>query len=710
MALSTACKDMKVKYFALILLGIVASAAIPARAFDRAAARDSVALVLEKATTTPDSIRELLNLFDLTTDKIERYNLLESLYKTAAGARDTATMLEAIKFEANINRANGLSQDDLLQRLEAFNPSPAVKEVRLFVRMLAFEHNLDIDEQQNLTKTISSLIQSHSQNPPTDNYERLERLFRLCTYMGKATRGDMLQEYVLKADSVAETISLPVGAVRSLIYTRSAPILTNTGASAHAVRIDKKELNLIDSLARSYEERGRLFRDMSVGKYTCYRRMLANYKVLSDAEIHQYYNAILDLVKNNSNIAEDFNHNPRTRITYLMATRQYAQAIPLIYEAIELPSNKDYMLYLYNAMMEAAEHTGNVQAQYSAAINLNKQYRLQLEKRDKSRYRELQIIYMVNELRDHTNNLESEQLRSSIRTNIIIISATAAVVILLIVILLILRHRNKQSRKMAAQLRRAVEDMQHERKELLETKADLMAARDKVASADRLKTDFINNMSHEVKAPLAAITEYTQLIVDCIPDDKRPYLDKFGHIIEQNTAMVLTIMNDVLDSASLENGNMSITREPTSVQNMCQLALANVFEDGKISKKGLKILFNTTGEPDLNITTDPQRATQVLINLLKNAEKFTQDGSVTLDYAVDRQAGELTFIVTDTGIGIPRSMTEEIFERFRQLDTSAHGCGLGLYISRRIADLLGGTITVDSTYGKGARFLFTLPL
>ena len=115
-------------------------------------------------------------------------------------------------------------------------------------------------------------------------------------------------------------------------------------------------------------------------------------------------------------------------------------------------------------------------------------------------------------------------------------------------------------------------------------------------------------------------------------------------------------------------------------------------------------------QSDSIITTDPQRVEQVLINLLSNAAKFTDEGSVSLSYAFDAEHKHITFAVADTGIGIPAGKETVIFERFEKLDSHTQGSGLGLYISSLLARLLGGEIRVDTAYTDGARFLFTIPV
>lgn len=112
----------------------------------------------------------------------------------------------------------------------------------------------------------------------------------------------------------------------------------------------------------------------------------------------------------------------------------------------------------------------------------------------------------------------------------------------------------------------------------------------------------------------------------------------------------------------------------------------------------------------MSVNTDKLRASQIFMNLLGNAQKFTEKGSITIDYDVNNEAGTVDVSVTDTGIGIPNGLEEMIFSRFYQVDSSVQGVGLGLFIVRRIAELIGATVRVDASYRSGARFVVTLPL
>ena len=398
----------------------------------------------------------------------------------------------------------------------------------------------------------------------------------------------------------------------------------------------------------------------------------------------------------------------RSNIFYYLATERYAQAVEAIKRQIDNPANKDYRFYYLNALVDAAEKIGDKQTQLDAAVELNQLLRNEIRRKAAERYRELEIIYDVNALKEANAAAATAHEESKIRAERIFAIGLAVAVVTLLILLVLLIRKNRKVKRMALKQAHTSERLRKERNELRQTQEELIAARDEAKSADKLKTDFINNMSHEVKTPLAAIVEYSKLIVDCVPEDKTNYLQRFANIIDLNSKLIITLLNDVLDIASLEHGTMNIDYKPSNVYDMCAFALDNLFENEGRTSKGVEVVFNTEKRPDVVVVTDPQRVGQVLLNLLSNADKFTDRGRISLDFDYDSEHERLTFIVTDTGIGVPASQSEAIFSRFRKLDNTSPGCGLGLYISRLLAKLLDGDITLDTSYHGGARFIFSI--
>lgn len=233
---------------------------------------------------------------------------------------------------------------------------------------------------------------------------------------------------------------------------------------------------------------------------------------------------------------------------------------------------------------------------------------------------------------------------------------------------------------------------------------ELLVAKEKAEESNRLKTAFLANMSHEIRTPLNAIVGFSSVLVsdDSSPAEKAQYCD----IIQENSDLLLHLINDILDISRMESGKIKFVWEECDVVELCQTALSTA-EYGR--KTSALFLFETP-VASLVIKTDAQRLKQVLINLLSNAAKFTPSGSIKLAIAIDKQHQQLELSVSDTGCGIPSDKSDRVFERFEKLNEYSQGTGLGLAISRLIVENLGGKIWVDKDYTEGARFVFTHPL
>lgn len=222
-------------------------------------------------------------------------------------------------------------------------------------------------------------------------------------------------------------------------------------------------------------------------------------------------------------------------------------------------------------------------------------------------------------------------------------------------------------------------------------------------NATRAKSIFLSNMSHEIRTPLNALSGFSALLTEEGLDDstRRQCTD----IIQQNSELLLKLINDVIDLSSLEFGKMQFSIAEHDAVATCRNVTDTV---GKVKQTQAELLFETSLE-ELYIETDDSRLQQVLINLLINATKFTPDGSITLK--LEKQSEKMAlFSVTDTGCGIPKEKQASIFQRFEKLDENAQGSGLGLSICQLIIEHIGGKIWIDPDYTGGSRFVFTHPI
>ncbi|MBV8452374.1 MAG: response regulator, partial [Deltaproteobacteria bacterium] len=249
----------------------------------------------------------------------------------------------------------------------------------------------------------------------------------------------------------------------------------------------------------------------------------------------------------------------------------------------------------------------------------------------------------------------------------------------------------------------------HDITELKRTEADLVQAREAALAASRAKSEFLSSMSHEIRTPMNAVLGMADLLADTeLSSEQRRYLD----IMVANGNALLELINSILDLAKIEAGRMWIEKTDFDLTDLIEKTISTF--GIRAHGKGLELAARIEpGVPD-HLTGDPLRLRQVLINLLGNPVKFTELGQIILEVAKapgpDRP-GALMFTVTDTGIGIPQDKLEQIFSSFAQADSSTTrkygGSGLGLAIAKRLTELMGGQITVESELGKGSKFSFT---
>lgn len=240
-------------------------------------------------------------------------------------------------------------------------------------------------------------------------------------------------------------------------------------------------------------------------------------------------------------------------------------------------------------------------------------------------------------------------------------------------------------------------------RKLLFSREELQKAKRLAEESVRNKSVFLSNMSHEIKTPLNALAGFSEiLITPGIDDEVRA---QCNDVIRLNSDLLLHLVNDVVDVSCLDVANMRFSVVLHEVVALCR----NVVEMLRnIKQTSAEMIFETELSA-LEMETDPCRLQQVLINLLVNATKFTKEGYITLTLRIN-EVGVPEFMVTDTGCGIPLENQEAVFGRFEKLNEGIQGTGLGLSICKLIINRMGGDIRVDSTYSKGARFIFTHPL
>ena len=256
-----------------------------------------------------------------------------------------------------------------------------------------------------------------------------------------------------------------------------------------------------------------------------------------------------------------------------------------------------------------------------------------------------------------------------------------------------------------------VQDLERQKHEILSVQDALAASARELEQANEYKSEFLANMSHELRTPLNSSLILSRLLMDNKDGNLTPDQVRYASTIYSSNSDLLDLINDILDLSRVEAGHIDLELEPVQLDQILE-PLERTFAP-MTEEKSLTLRFECTPGAPERLVTDLQRVQQILKNLLSNALKFTDTGSITLRVS-DAGEGQIRFDVEDTGIGIPEDQQEQVFHAFRQADGTTRrkygGSGLGLSISREFAALLGGKISVASAPGQGSTFTLTMPL
>jgi PAS domain S-box-containing protein len=271
-----------------------------------------------------------------------------------------------------------------------------------------------------------------------------------------------------------------------------------------------------------------------------------------------------------------------------------------------------------------------------------------------------------------------------------------------------LLFQNEEKGKRADELIIANKELAFQNAEKEKRAIELIIAKEKAEESDRLKSAFLTNMSHEIRTPMNGILVFAELLKEpnLSSDDQQDFIQT----IQISGERMLDTINSIVDISKIESGLMKVDIKETNINDKIEFAYK--FFKPEVEIKGLQLLFkNGLPTKEAIIKTDNEKVYGMLINLIKNAIKFTNAGSIKFGY--EKKGEYLEFFVKDSGIGIPENQKEMIFERFRQGSESFNrgyeGSGLGLSIAKSYVEMLGGKIWVESEEGKGSIFYFTIP-
>lgn len=252
-------------------------------------------------------------------------------------------------------------------------------------------------------------------------------------------------------------------------------------------------------------------------------------------------------------------------------------------------------------------------------------------------------------------------------------------------------------------------ELREEVKRRAQIQKELVAAKEKAEESDKLKSAFLANMSHEIRTPMNGILGFANILREAESEEE---LDEFIDAIVKSGEHLLNLINDIIDLSKIEAGILKIEKSDFEINRLTKEIYDMFSVENNVVSKGIKLSYkNGLPDEDCMINTDRTRLKQIMINLVNNACKYTDQGSIEFWYTVEDK--DLIFYVRDTGIGIKEELQEFIFDRFMQASTSRttgrESTGLGLAITKTYLNLMGGNIAVKSELGVGSEFSFILP-
>lgn len=693
----------------ILLLAITIPARPSLSSERRAELTDSLYKALPAAKSAGTRLKILYDIFDLapadsvtqTGERVLDAALKSANYSAAMDMYRRLTSFNSSRDTARVSR--------YLRQIEEIPESPERAATICFMYICATTGKARYATETDRHRRIYELMKRYKSTADHDSniYDRIVLLSALCIYMDATLPNEMLADYLTQLDNLIHRMPYRLAGLENKFYIDAAMSYTFNEQPSRAVAADRQLLDVIDRLDLDNIEQGRIYRSYDKHRYTVYRRMLSNFSALSDDEVEDIYEKINEISKHNDEVARDMISRPSVEAYYLLARHRNAEAIPLLIASYNAERQNGTKRRLLRLIVQAANAIGDHKTLSTYGSIYTKVLEETLRERTLARGKELSTLLGLPKTISEDNPDNSEDDSETTVSNSLLYTVFGIISIIIVgaVIFFIVLYR--RARNLSKKVQQTNDMLSSERDNLRRIQASLIEARDEARKANRHKSDFISNMTHEVSTPLNAIVEYAHLIVDNVSSERCQYLDRFARTIDVSADLLRTLINDVLEVNNLESGTLIVQRATVPVNTICMAAL----ESARLyAKPEVDLRWANENEPTHVIYTDARRVEQVLVNLLSNGLKFTEKGFVELACHVDTENGTTTFTVTDSGIGVPVGKEQLIFERFEKLSPMTQGNGLGLSICKMIAVQLKGKIYVDTTYeGDGSRFVFTIP-
>jgi signal transduction histidine kinase len=662
-------------YILLSLWGIYASLA------SISVTRDSLLNIALHSTESSRQIMAYRNLADLYFEKPGEVGYLYKMYRAAKEAHDRKNMFDALT-DLSYNYVKTFQFDSVAYYMNIIKQEGSVEETipyLSYLRMRQFE--VRVRSNQGAQAIAEELAVMNDENTDKNNiYIQIEQAYTTGCALFNEDKPRDSYPFLKQAYDLSTRLSSGRGyATRTFILWNYANSLNYQNKGEEFIECIERLLQQYKDYYEQYCARQRPFYNIDVRYLQCYTAMFMAIDKLPEDKIDYYFRLINEMVPRVTSDIDKYNCFLGMN-NYYFHKKDYAKALltndTLIkYAHIISPSNVPGLLEVNSQIYEAM---GN----YKDAFRFHKYYTQAQDSITSSEFKqqlnELQVRYEIDKLNYENSTLANKNKR-------ILLIALSSVLFLVIGVCVYLYYDLKRERRM---------------------KKKLSELNKKAGESEKLKTAFVNSMCHEIRTPLNAIVGFSGIITDDTLGNDEAMKMEYYNLITVNAQVLTSLIDHLLVVANLDSSEELLPCERTDIKNICRQEMEKVKRQ---AKPEITYRLDLPDE-EIFISTNEQYLSLVIENLLNNANKFTEKGSVSLGIWLDKAQSRLKISVTDTGCGIPLEKQEVVFQRFSKLDEYAQGNGLGLYLSRLIVTRLSGSISVDPAYTDGARLIIYLPV
>ncbi len=643
------------------------------------AIKDSLLHIADTSADMHAKFMAFRNLADIYFEKPEEIDYLKKMYQTAKTANDKENTLETLKniVFAYIKIAEGDSISYYMNLLQKEGDYKETVPYLSYLRMRLFDYRVRNNDGAKATQEELNFLN----NPDTDKNDihiQIEQAYTIGCGLYHQDKYPEANSYLETAYKLSSQLSpkeqYEIGAFVTWSYASTFNYLNN----------GERFIELIEEIYQKYKTyyeqayaANRPFYHINLKYLQCYTNLFMRCDILPKDKVGYY----LQLIKKISNTITE----PLDKYNYYLAmnnyylqNQDYPRALStndslIKYARIAGPNNIPGLLDISSQIYEAMQD-------YEGAFKYHKLYTHLKDSISSSEFQaqlnELQVKYDVDQLNYKNSELENKNKQTQlVALSIILLLAIGACTYLYF-------------------------DLKRER----QIKKKLSILNKKAEESEKMKTAFINSMCHEIRTPLNAIVGFSGLVTDKSIDEVSK--GEFYNLIETNANMLTSLIDHLLVVANLDSSEELLPCESINIKQVCIHEMAKIERQ---AKPDISYQLELPNE-EIFISTNEQYLSLVIENLLNNANKFTEKGSITLKMWIDKAQRRLRIDVIDSGCGIPKEKAEIVFERFSKLNDFTQGNGLGLYLSRLIIKRLSGEIFVNADYTGGTNMIIYLPL